>query len=303
MPASVSKLEQTIDRLSGSERWAKGNADTVHALSEDGFDFKSQPASEILVNVARLGSAEAIRDLITAGVVVQSLPIHTAFGEEDTALGNAAMRGNVEMLRVLAGASLYDPTALTEALKRAAWSGKLDAMSFLIQHGANPTAPGVLVSAANSGVPDVVHEILKYKPDVNTRGQGNATALISCFQANPYRTQGVDVKEVVRMLLLSGADPRLPNDKGETPLMLNARELEIAHMLVAHGADVNARAKDGFTPLLNAETVELTRFLLEHGADPFAKSDQGETALDWAKKMNRTDQAALLEAAMTSKNR
>ncbi len=64
---------------------------------------------------------------------------------------------------------------------------------------------------------------------------------------------------------------------------------------------MNARASDGFTPLLNAGTVELTRFLLEHGADPFAKDDRGETALDWAKQMNRRDQAALLEAAMAGK--
>jgi len=72
-------------------------------------------------------------------------------------------------------------------------------------------------------------------------------------------------------------------------------------MLIARGSNVNAQAKDGFTPLLNAETVELTRFLLEHGADPFAKTDHGQTALDWAKQMNREEQATLLEAAMAGK--
>ena len=111
----------------------------------------------------------------------------------------------------------------------------------------------------------------------------------------------MNLNEVVRMLVGAGADPNLADKKGKTPLIANSRYLDIAQILIAHGANVNVRASDGFTPLLNAGTVELTRFLLEHGADPFAKTDQGETALDWAKKMNRKDQAALLEAAMAGK--
>lgn len=35
MPASVSKLEETIDRLSGVERWTKGNGETVPALMQE----------------------------------------------------------------------------------------------------------------------------------------------------------------------------------------------------------------------------------------------------------------------------
>jgi ankyrin repeat protein len=86
-----------------------------------------------------------------------------------------------------------------------------------------------------------------------------------------------------------------------TALIANAWNLDIAEMLIGHGANVNARAQDGFTPLLNAGTLELTRFLLQHGADPFAKDNRGETALDWAKQMNRKEQAALLEAAMAGR--
>ncbi len=301
MPESVSRLEDTIDRLSGVERWTKGNGETVPALMHEKFDFTSPKASEFLTNVARWGNADAVRDLIAAGVTVSNEPVQPPRGMPGTALENAAQRGDVEMLRSLLSAGIKDPDAKTEALKRASFAGKMDAVRLLIGSGADPTAPDVLVRAAGSGIPAVVQEILKYKPDANRRGQDGTTALIACLQAYHYKDKEVNLKEVVRILIDAGADPNLADNKGKTPLIANARDLDIARTLIAHGANVNARADDGFTPLLNAGTVELTRFLLEHGADPFAKTKQGETALDLAKQMNRNDQAALLEAAMAGK--
>jgi len=301
MPETVSKLEETIDRLSGVERWTKGNGETVPALMQEKFDFKSPQASEILANVAQKGSAEAVRDLIAAGVPVSSVPVQPRLGMPGTALDNAAQRGDVEMLRALLSAGIKDAEAKTEALKRASSAGKIEAMHLLIGSGADPAEPGVLVQASASGIPAVVQEILNYKPDANGRGQDGTTALIACLRAYHYKDKDVNRKEVVRMLLDAGADPNIADNTGMTPLIANSRDLEIAQMLIARGANVNAQAKDGFTPLLNAETVELTRFLLEHGADPFAKTDHGQTALDWAKQMNRKAQVALLEAAMAGK--
>jgi ankyrin repeat protein len=301
MPESVSKLEETIDRLSGVERWTKGNGETVPALMQEKFDFTSPKASEFLANVAQRGNAEAVRDLIAAGVIVSTEPVQPRLGMPGTALENAAQRGDVEMLRGLLSAGIKDPDAKTEALRRASSAGKMDAIRLLIGSGANPTATDVLIQASASGIPAVVQEILKYKPDANSRGQDGTTALIACLQAYHYKDKDVNLREVVRMLVDAGADPNLADNKGKTPLIANSRDLEIAQMLVAHGANVNAQASDGFTPLLNAGTVELTRFLLEHGADPFAKTDHGQSALDWAKQMNRKDQAALLEAAMARK--
>jgi ankyrin repeat protein len=111
----------------------------------------------------------------------------------------------------------------------------------------------------------------------------------------------VNLREVVRLLLDAGADPNIADNEGQAPLIANAWDIEIARMLVAHGANVNAQGKDGFTPLLNAGTLELMRFLLEHGANPFAKTERGETALDLAKQNNHKDMVALLEAAMSGK--
>jgi ankyrin repeat protein len=301
MPENVSSLEEAIDLFSGVERWTKGNSQTVPALIQEKFDFKSPGASEILANVAQEGNADAVRDLIIAGVIVSTEPVQPRLGMHGTALENAAQRGDVEMLRALLGAGINDPDAKTKALELASFAGKIDAIRLLIGSGANPIAPGVLIRAAASGIPAVVQEVLKYRPDVNSRGQDGTTALISCFQAHHRSDNEVDLKEVVRILVNAGADPNIADNKGKTPLMANSRDLEIARMLIAHGANVNARASDGFTPLLNADTAELTRLLLDHGADPFAKTEQGKTALEWAKQMDHKDQAALLEAAMAGK--
>jgi ankyrin repeat protein len=301
MPESVSKLEDAIDRLSGVERWTKGNGETVPALLQEKFDFTSPKASEFLANVAQKGNADAVRDLIAAGVTVSTQPVQPGRGTPGTALENAAQRGDVEMLQALLSAGIKDPDAKTEALKRASFAGKMDAIRLLIGSGANPTAPDVLIRAAGSGIPAVVQEILRYKPDVTVRGTDGTIALIAGLQAYHYKDKDVDRREVVRILLDAGADPNIADNKGMTPLIANSWNLEIAQMLIAHGANVNARASDGFTPLLNAGTVELTRLLLEHGADPFAKTEQGKTALDWAKQMGRKDQAALLEAVMAGR--
>ena len=72
--------------------------------------------------------------------------------------------------------------------------------------------------------------------------------------------------------------------------------------LIAHGADVNARADDGWTPLMyasyqgNAKVVEA---LLDAGADKELKATsgyfEGKTALDLAREENKGDVVAVLE--------
>jgi len=73
-------------------------------------------------------------------------------------------------------------------------------------------------------------------------------------------------------LLKQGADPNKKNDANATALMWAAADLEKTKVLLAHGADVNARSADLRTPLMiaarrpgNSATVKL---LLDKGANP-----------------------------------
>jgi ankyrin repeat protein len=74
---------------------------------------------------------------------------------------------------------------------------------------------------------------------------------------------------------------------GDAPLMraaLRGERTPMMDLLVAHGADVNARWNGSF-PILFApcETVDpgAITWLLEHGVDPNTRGSRGETALDY----------------------
>jgi ankyrin repeat protein len=62
-----------------------------------------------------------------------------------------------------------------------------------------------------------------------------------------------------------------------SPLHLVARQghVEVASVLVEHGADVSAKGQDGDTPLhhaLDGGHIDVTKFIIEHGADVLAKN-------------------------------
>ena len=85
-------------------------------------------------------------------------------------------------------------------------------------------------------------------------------------------------------LLKRGADPNQTDGVGATALMWAVPDIEKARLLIARGADVNARSSNlGRTPLLIAagypRTVDLLKLLLAHGAELDTKDAAGITAL------------------------
>src|SRR5437879_6376737 len=88
---------------------------------------------------------------------------------------------------------------------------------------------------------------------------------------------------MVDLLLQHGADANQPGPSGTTALMWAVPDLAKVRLLVAHGANVNARPENDRTTLLVAasypETVDLLRLLLDEGADLRAQDKGGATAL------------------------
>jgi ankyrin repeat protein len=77
--------------------------------------------------------------------------------------------------------------------------------------------------------------------------------------------------KTVKLLLAHGADVNATAKNGWTALMCAAREghIETMKLLLAHGADVNAADKDGRTAWMQAcreNHTEAAEFLLENGA-------------------------------------
>ena len=158
----------------------------------------------------------------------------------------------------------------------------------------------------------VEHLIAKYPQDVDANGGYYMRPLIAALAGEHFQTadllhrngasphvQGYRettplhsaanfVKfEVVQKLIEYGADVDARDRNGWTPLGWASgghhfKDGSVHRLLLAHGADVNARAVDGFTPLHRASEYgapEVVRLLLEHGADVEAISVDGRTAL------------------------
>lgn len=109
---------------------------------------------------------------------------------------------------------------------------------------------------------------------------------------------------VAAWLLERGADATIPSRNAMEVQPLHAaaagRHLEIARLLLAHGADVNARQQGGFAPLHAAAQngqVDLVRLLLAHGADPAQAADDGRCAIDFAREGGHAEAVTLLAAS------
>ena len=82
-----------------------------------------------------------------------------------------------------------------------------------------------------------------------------------------------------------------------TALGRSVQQAEVAHVLLAHGADVNARDESEETPMHSAayyNSLEVAQVLLAHGADVNARTNIGNTPVAWAKRWGCREVEALL---------
>ncbi|MEZ0259414.1 MAG: ankyrin repeat domain-containing protein [Alphaproteobacteria bacterium] len=118
---------------------------------------------------------------------------------------------------------------------------------------------------------------------------------------------------IAEMALKKGASPHcdlhggaidavsfMPSDFGGTPAIFSAanrRLTKITDMLIAAGADINAKTDYGSTALLSAVRSgkpRTVRFLLERGADATITDAKGKSALDYAREKKLADIERLL---------
>jgi hypothetical protein len=108
--------------------------------------------------------------------------------------------------------------------------------------------------------------------------------------------------EAVTLLLEHGAHIHQISHNPQRNQALHAcialgNSVEVARLLVEAGADVNAAAAGGYTPLHLAASNgnrNVVTLLLEHGASREASCDQGKTAADYARERGHAEVVALL---------
>ncbi|MFB8787332.1 MAG: ankyrin repeat domain-containing protein [Potamolinea sp.] len=146
--------------------------------------------------------------------------------------------------------------------------------------------PRGIYEAIGKGDVNTVRNYLEEGFDANSKIPGS-TLLLLALRNNE--------QEVAQLLIAKGADVNAKNKNGETPLHL-ARSQEMAQLLIAKGADVNAKNKNGETPLHLARSQEMVQLLIAKGADVNAKNKNGETPLRLALRINKQEIAQLLIA-------
>jgi len=92
--------------------------------------------------------------------------------------------------------------------------------------------------------------------------------------------------------------------------MFSSMDVATIEYLIAHGADVNVKDTNGYTPLMShthksrivngeckdfpAEAIAILRLLLKHGADINARLPNGKTVLDLAIDNQRSGDAEVI---------
>jgi ankyrin repeat protein len=282
--------------------WAadQGHASAVKLLIDRGADIASRSNAAERGRGPALGKAtdprDAVRRQVAAVIAEQQSPDLSALQGGGAAANNGARGGG--------GAAAANADAADQDAAAGGGGGGRGARQ---ADGGQLTA---LIYAARANSLDTVKTLLEAGADINqTSGYGWSPLLVAT-QNRYYK--------LASYLLDKGANPNLANKGGWTPLYLatdnrnieggdypvrqaDMNDLEFIQLLLAKGADVNARMIDstetrtvftnqwlderGATAFLRASQsgdLPLMKLLLAHGADPRIATNLNVTALQVA---------------------
>ena len=188
--------------------------------------------------------------------------------------------------------------------------------SLLRQKTSHDISPLLLACYYNK--PQIVRVIIKHSPtiDIFEAVAANQVGIVTeLLEANPDLLDSISEhgfsplglaahfghEDIVRLLLLKGADPNLPSQNGYHVYPIHAAVTSnfesITKMLIEAGADVNVVQSSRTTPLHAAAqngNIELLITLLERGARVDIKNDTGKTAADLASEKGYYEIAQIL---------
>lgn len=126
-----------------------------------------------------------------------------------------------------------------------------------------------------------VKQYLASGADVNVRKDYYGAPLLELKAATPlFLAIATDNIEIMDLLIAGGADVNAKAEGDVTPLILSIfkKDKKMIELLLANGADVNAKLDGGITPLHCAyleDNQEIIDLLIVNGADVNAKEENG----------------------------
>lgn len=172
------------------------------------------------------------------------------------------------------------------ALMVAAEKGNQQNIQVLIEAGADVTAKDdegrtVLMYAARQGDGQVIRTLIGAGVDVNAKDVRGRTALM-------YAASNPSSSEVIGTLIAKTTDIDTRDIYGQTALMFATgnghHSPEVTRKMIRAGADVNARADNGITPLIRAASgsgYQVYQILVDAGANAGVVSEAGKTISDY----------------------
>jgi cytohesin len=257
-----------------------GHDEIVRLLCEHGADVSAKD----MFGETPLHGAAGHGRLCSAQILLRYGADVNARAGRGTPLHTAAWSGNVAMVELLldkgADVNAKDEAGVT-AIYGAAVRGAVDVVKLLLERGYRVAT---IEDAVLIGDVERVKEFLAADPNlvnarIGSKGKDQPTVL--------HLAAAAGRAEVVELLLSRGANPNARAQDGATPLHqavwgVRAEGPEVVGVLLAHGGDANARDSSGATPLHIAShggQVEFMELLLAAGGDPNAKDKQGRTPL------------------------
>ena len=210
MPAAVTALENRVDEIAGTDKWVKGNAETLPALTAEGWDFKTHGEANLRLLSTGVVNINLIVALLAAGV-----PTDSDYG--CVALDKAVKGRNYAAAYLLASAHAPFVTETAreyegrrcDVLGTAVDRGNLESVAWLLRHGADASE----------------HD--RQGTSLLMRAKGSA--------------------DMALLLLSDGADPNARDAKGQTALMQASAWPDVARLLLEHGADADIKDVNGKT--------------------------------------------------------
>lgn len=164
----------------------------------------------------------------------------------------------------------------------------------LLEKGANPNLAQkgsfTLLMRASEGHPDSVKLLLEYGADINAATNGWTAVMLATAQGHV---------DCLQLLLDAGADPSHKTEWGQTPIHLVSK-IECARTLLKHrkNFDFDKPEKTGTTALLHAALdfcdAEAIKLLINSGANINARAKDGDTPLLAAGQINDHNTVKLL---------